>query len=725
MPYSGKHWTVGAEPTLVKPNKYKNTGLNHPQKALLLLGHGNEGGAPIPVPPGFIVVVKSHSGDVRNYSDLKKDQQQFFYPENTEYLLDPVSHIDTITKMFGSVSIFREGDLVPDIMNTRMLYWDDNWIDFKIVPSGSIFFPLETKITPYIKSLANDSVTIDQFLEANSMKNISNSITTTGVDSITTTAVDSDTKNFRDALFSFLDIEKAKDGTRPVKPILVAYEKERVSKAINVETYIPKTMTLDEYEAQKNNPDGINLHRVFEFAKTRNGTEDFNAQLDRWLTEEHKVAGKRKKIYNVMNRFGGYLINKTLEGKYPESMSLLDYLNQTTIDFEQLLKESNQYPDYMIHTFKRYLTNYNETSHNLKRVIKNYDDPQFTTMFEKSFMSSNDYKVNQMQRNILQQMSLEVYSNQSTFDYKTSIETNYPKHFAFDEEDEKILEKQHKDFIAKHDEYILHEMATDAGKTPVFESVKALEKHMSAYVSQLFTALKQPTVIYMFACRFIDNHESYVPESVRLGTNNPENYIYSSESHHPVNQQKQEAHQTNTPIQRYLHAAHATKTRKILRNASGKNTGKLVPNQLMRLVNNSIYESKALNLGKNHSNLNLVKGRSRVHTLAPEIKQQISESRLQRRLGAMAFNRLAQKRRTNKNYLSDYLVELSNPKNHKTKINRLKKIYPKIENDYVDMRTNFKSTNGLNKDILKTELTQLQESYPQRKNNIQKAINRL
>ena len=71
----------------------------------------------IRVPKGSIVIIKSHSGNIQYTSDAILNYSRVVSKENEQYVLDPITYIDKITKLFGSVAIYREGDLCPNIMH--------------------------------------------------------------------------------------------------------------------------------------------------------------------------------------------------------------------------------------------------------------------------------------------------------------------------------------------------------------------------------------------------------------------------------------------------------------------------------------------------------------------------------------------------------------------------------------------------------------------------------
>jgi len=149
-------------------------GENHPKEALLILGHGNEGWKLrnpievndseeekelknkdlipdlIKVPEGSIVVIKSHPGDVRLTVDVVKDYIEVLKKENEDTILDPVGHIDNLTKLIGSVSIFREGDMCPNIVHNYCASWNEDHPEIPQVDmrqSGIVSIPLKDSVS--------------------------------------------------------------------------------------------------------------------------------------------------------------------------------------------------------------------------------------------------------------------------------------------------------------------------------------------------------------------------------------------------------------------------------------------------------------------------------------------------------------------------------------------------------------------------------------------------
>jgi hypothetical protein len=176
MPYSGKKWALGA----AGPDnniQRGDTEANHPSSARVILGHSNEGLSEdvksVIVPPGTIIVVKSHAGDVRMIKDIITDLRRLLNRRNTEFLLDPVKYIDKITEFFGSVALYREGDVCPNFVNTRIISVRSVEGDGVVLyPSGVVKLPLKEEFTnPAIFAVINgrvkipNTMTLDQYFE--------------------------------------------------------------------------------------------------------------------------------------------------------------------------------------------------------------------------------------------------------------------------------------------------------------------------------------------------------------------------------------------------------------------------------------------------------------------------------------------------------------------------------------------------------------------------------
>ena len=145
-------------------SKIEDTGDNHPKQAIVLMGHCDEGWKPrvpikkddddetikkkwediipdmIKVPKGSIVVIKSHPGDATLDLDVMINCIYCLSKENEYIILDPIKYIDNITNQVGSVSIFREGDMCPNLTHATMdIFNRDKYIE--LGPSGIINIP--------------------------------------------------------------------------------------------------------------------------------------------------------------------------------------------------------------------------------------------------------------------------------------------------------------------------------------------------------------------------------------------------------------------------------------------------------------------------------------------------------------------------------------------------------------------------------------------------------
>ncbi len=154
-------------------NSRQDTGENHPKEALLIMGHGNEGFKPripiedtdtpeiiaeknkdlipdlIPVPKGSIVIIKSHSGDVTFHNKTMVNYINALKKSNENIILDPIANIDEITKLFGSVAIYREGDLCPNLYHSYIAKWDNSEFYFQLRPSGVVSIPVKNPMEDY------------------------------------------------------------------------------------------------------------------------------------------------------------------------------------------------------------------------------------------------------------------------------------------------------------------------------------------------------------------------------------------------------------------------------------------------------------------------------------------------------------------------------------------------------------------------------------------------
>lgn len=110
-----------------------NTGLKHPTNIYIPIGHGGENTQDKHiVPKGCILVVKSHSGDLRFADDLEINLKSILNNENKETVFDPVSHKKELFSVItsdmqhnkkdvsatSSTAIYREGDTYNNFIYT-------------------------------------------------------------------------------------------------------------------------------------------------------------------------------------------------------------------------------------------------------------------------------------------------------------------------------------------------------------------------------------------------------------------------------------------------------------------------------------------------------------------------------------------------------------------------------------------------------------------------------
>jgi hypothetical protein len=176
-------------------SKIQDTGDNHPKQAVLMMGHGSEGWKPripiedddddetihkkwkdlvpdmVKVPKGSIVVVKSHPGDVTLDRETMKNFINCLSKENEHIVLDPVKYSDDITRLFGSVSIFREGDMCPNLTHANMDSFDDDK-NIELGPSGIVHIPNSFTYTrDELETYIRTKVTIPKNMTVKQYKN--------------------------------------------------------------------------------------------------------------------------------------------------------------------------------------------------------------------------------------------------------------------------------------------------------------------------------------------------------------------------------------------------------------------------------------------------------------------------------------------------------------------------------------------------------------------------
>ena len=110
------------------PNRL--TGASAPKTAFVMMGHGGELSDMKVVPPGCILVVEAHSGELTRVGKLFP---AIFNDPNNANFLDPVKNYKYIndflikqmpSKNKTSLAIYREGDIYPDFNYHLLSYWD-------------------------------------------------------------------------------------------------------------------------------------------------------------------------------------------------------------------------------------------------------------------------------------------------------------------------------------------------------------------------------------------------------------------------------------------------------------------------------------------------------------------------------------------------------------------------------------------------------------------------
>ena len=106
------------------------TGSSAPKTAFVMMGHGAELSDMKVVPPGCILVVEVHSGELTSVGKLFP---AIFNDPNNANFLDPVKNYKYINdflikqmpyKNKTSLAIYREGDIYPDFRYHLLSYWD-------------------------------------------------------------------------------------------------------------------------------------------------------------------------------------------------------------------------------------------------------------------------------------------------------------------------------------------------------------------------------------------------------------------------------------------------------------------------------------------------------------------------------------------------------------------------------------------------------------------------
>jgi hypothetical protein len=125
----------------------RQRGNTHPKTAYLMLGHGEELPETHIVPPGCMLVVDVHSGEL-TYTDFNEDF--LVQLEHNEMVLNPIDNYNNVSKLMSSkksLAIYREGDEYPDFSYTLISSWG-HINNEKLVPEG-FFLLLESGILQY------------------------------------------------------------------------------------------------------------------------------------------------------------------------------------------------------------------------------------------------------------------------------------------------------------------------------------------------------------------------------------------------------------------------------------------------------------------------------------------------------------------------------------------------------------------------------------------------
>ena len=93
-----------------------------PNKAYLILGHGNEQPGSFIVPKGHIIIISSHSGDATTM-ESSKYEKKILDISNQDLILDPLrNNLRDITKLVDVVTVYKEGDKCPKINHYPLAY---------------------------------------------------------------------------------------------------------------------------------------------------------------------------------------------------------------------------------------------------------------------------------------------------------------------------------------------------------------------------------------------------------------------------------------------------------------------------------------------------------------------------------------------------------------------------------------------------------------------------
>jgi hypothetical protein len=85
-----------------------------PSKAYAILAHGHEGTTMFTVPKNCIIIVKSVPGSVPTYTYANQLWDILFTAKNAPIYENPLCYISRIIDDFGSVMVYKPGDICPD-----------------------------------------------------------------------------------------------------------------------------------------------------------------------------------------------------------------------------------------------------------------------------------------------------------------------------------------------------------------------------------------------------------------------------------------------------------------------------------------------------------------------------------------------------------------------------------------------------------------------------------
>jgi len=144
------------------------TGDNRPYSAFFMMGHGGESLDIKIVPPGCIIVVKVHSGEL-NFLDESIVFPYILNHEKIDNFLDPVTNYKDVTTIINShlnsktpLAIYREGDEYPDFYYTLLSSWNAELLGYGkdtylLENSGIVEYPLHGAIVTPTKLFINKS----------------------------------------------------------------------------------------------------------------------------------------------------------------------------------------------------------------------------------------------------------------------------------------------------------------------------------------------------------------------------------------------------------------------------------------------------------------------------------------------------------------------------------------------------------------------------------------